>query len=141
MKRVRGYIFSRNFMGERVPQHVQNIIIRDYCNRNDLQYLLSSVEYSFNGSKLILQDLLDNEADRVDGFVFYSIFQLPEDNKIRAMVYEAVMNKKIALHFANETLSIKNLSEVKRIERIWMTKKALIKCMTDNELNVLKKWT
>ena len=36
-KKVRGYIFSRSFMGERVPQHVQNIVIRDYCEKNNLE--------------------------------------------------------------------------------------------------------
>ena len=29
MKKVRGYIFSRSFMGERVPQHVENIVYAD----------------------------------------------------------------------------------------------------------------
>ena len=37
-KKLRGYIFSRSFMGERAPQHVQNIIIRDYCKRNNFTY-------------------------------------------------------------------------------------------------------
>ena len=36
---------SRDFMGERVPQHVQNLVIRNYCNQNNYQYLLSAVEY------------------------------------------------------------------------------------------------
>ena len=54
LKKVRGYIFSRSFMGERVPQHVQNIVIRDYCNKNNLFYLLSSTEYSVKNSHLIL---------------------------------------------------------------------------------------
>ena len=39
-KKYRGYIFSRPFMGERVPQHVQNIVIRDYCNKKNFNYLL-----------------------------------------------------------------------------------------------------
>ena len=38
-KKLRGYIFSRTFMGERVPQHVQNIVIRDYCVKNKYDYL------------------------------------------------------------------------------------------------------
>ena len=33
IKKVRGYIFCRSFMGERAPQHVQNIVIRDYCKK------------------------------------------------------------------------------------------------------------
>ena len=32
-RQYRGYIFSRPFMDERVPQHVQNIVIRDYCSK------------------------------------------------------------------------------------------------------------
>ena len=27
-KKLKGYIFSRSFMGERVPQHVQNIVLK-----------------------------------------------------------------------------------------------------------------
>ena len=34
MKNVKGYNFSRPFFGERVPQHVQNIVIKDFCNKN-----------------------------------------------------------------------------------------------------------
>ena len=34
MNKVRGYIFSRSFMGERVPQHVQNIVIKGDLPQN-----------------------------------------------------------------------------------------------------------
>ena len=54
-KRLRGYIFSRPFMEERVPQHVQNIIIRDYCSKKDIQYLLSATEYAMKNSTLMLR--------------------------------------------------------------------------------------
>ena len=40
MKKLKGYIFSRSFMGERVPQHVQNLVIRDYCIKNSLSIYL-----------------------------------------------------------------------------------------------------
>ena len=33
MKNFRGYIFSRSFYGERAPQHIQNQIIRDFCEK------------------------------------------------------------------------------------------------------------
>ena len=55
MKKVKGYIFSRPFMGERVPQSVQNIVIRDFCNKNNLLYMLSAVEYAMKNSSLILK--------------------------------------------------------------------------------------
>ena len=31
--------------GHFIPQHVQNIVIRDYANKNNLLYKLSSSEY------------------------------------------------------------------------------------------------
>ena len=57
MKKVRGYNFSRDFMGERVPQHVQNIVIRDFCQKRNLNFLLSASEYSMPNSFHILKDL------------------------------------------------------------------------------------
>ena len=39
MKRARGYIFSRSFMGERAPQHVQNIVIRDFCKKITILFI------------------------------------------------------------------------------------------------------
>ena len=45
MKKLRGYIFSRPFYGERVPQNIQNLVIRNYCEKNSFIYLLSIVEY------------------------------------------------------------------------------------------------
>ena len=75
-KIVRGYIFSRKFLDERAPQHVQNIVIRDYCKNNSLQYLLSSTEYILEDSHLMMQQLM-NEINKIDGIVAYSLFQLP----------------------------------------------------------------
>ena len=75
MKKIRGYMFSRNFMGERVPQHIQNQVIRNYCKDNNYHYLLSAVEYAINNSQLILNQLLD-QSENVDGFGFYSLFSI-----------------------------------------------------------------
>ena len=58
-KKLRGYIFSRSFMNERAPQHVQNIVIRDYCEKNNFLYLLSSVEYAMKNCHLMLQQTLN----------------------------------------------------------------------------------
>ena len=37
MKNLKGYIFSRPFLGERVPQHIQNTILREYCKKKNIQ--------------------------------------------------------------------------------------------------------
>ena len=48
--KVRGYVSSTDFMGYNIPQQVQNMAIRDYCLKNNLEYHLSEVEYSMKGS-------------------------------------------------------------------------------------------
>jgi sporadic carbohydrate cluster protein (TIGR04323 family) len=42
----RGYIASRPVRGQDWPQHVQNLVVRDYAQRNGLHYLLSATEYA-----------------------------------------------------------------------------------------------
>ena len=57
---VKGYIFSRPFFGERVPQHIQNIVLRDYCRRNNINFLMSATEYAIKNSSYILSELILN---------------------------------------------------------------------------------
>ena len=82
MKKVRGYIFSRPFLDERAPQHIQNIIIRDYCKKKSFQYLLSASEYRMKNSYTILDSLISN-SQKIDGIVFYSLLMLPENQSHR----------------------------------------------------------
>ena len=129
MKNVRGYIFSRPFMGERVPQHVQNLVIRDYCERNKLQYLLSATEYAMPGCHLILEQVIDELAN-IDGLVAYSLFQLPEDPLRRQKVYDDAISRSNgkSLHFAVEGLRVTTGSECERIETIWQIRQTLPRC-------------
>ena len=128
MNGFRGYIFSRPFMGERVPQHVQNLVIRDYCKKQDLQYLLSATEYAMANSHLILQQVLD-ELPKLDGIVFYSLFLLPEDTAERDRVIQIILKKEKTIYFAVEGLRMSNKTEQERIETIWQIKKTLPQCL------------
>jgi sporadic carbohydrate cluster protein (TIGR04323 family) len=125
---LRGYIFSRPFMGERVPQHVQNLVIRDYCKKQGFQYLLSATEYAMPNSHLILQQVLD-ELPKLDGIVFYSLFLLPEDTTERYRVIQIILKKEKTIYFAVEGLRISNIPEYERIETIWQVKKVLLNCL------------
>ena len=123
-KKVRGYIFSRSFMGERVPQHVQNIVIRDYCEKNNLFYLLSSVEYAMEDCHLMLEQVL-NEIKLIDGIVVYSLFQLPRNEKLRLKIYKKILNSKKEMHFSVEGLKIKSKKDVDKLESIWSVRQSL----------------
>jgi len=131
--RLRGYIFARPFMGERAPQHVQNIVLRDYCTKRGHELLLAATEYAMPESFLILESVLD-DLTSVDGVVFYSIYQLPTDRKMRESVYARVLAAKKSLHFAVEGMSISNAPEVEAVEQCLLVKATLDSCVTEVEI-------
>ena len=118
MRGFRGYVTSRPFLGQRVPQHVQNIVIRDYCKGRNMPFLLSGVEYAFPDSRLMLKQLLD-QLDQLDGIVFYSLFQLPNKKALRESIYERVLSKRKSMHFAVETLVFSEATDQLRLEETW----------------------
>ena len=127
MKKVRGYIFSRPFMGERVPQHVQNLVIRDYCERNQLQFLLSATEYAMPDCHLILEQVLD-ELPSIEGIAAYSLFQLPQEAALRQHVYQKILQQEKTLHFAVEGFNARTLSDCERVETLWRVRQTLPFC-------------
>ena len=127
MKSLRGYVASRPFMGERVAQHIQNTVLRDYCNKMDAKYLLSGTEYAMKDSYLMLNELV-YEIPKIDGIVAFSLFQLPENKILRTSIYEEILLRGGELHFALEGLKITESIEINRIENIWMVRQTLPSC-------------
>jgi sporadic carbohydrate cluster protein (TIGR04323 family) len=113
----RGYIGARPLNGSRTPQHVQNIVIRDYARRKNLQFLLSAVEHIMPGSYMILEDVLD-ELPRLKGMICYSIFMLPPDESRRRKIYDRVLREGCELHAAVEEISIASMDDIQAVEDI-----------------------
>jgi sporadic carbohydrate cluster protein (TIGR04323 family) len=118
----RGYIGARPLNGSRTPQHVQNIVIRDYARRKNLQFLLSAVEHVMPGSYMILEDLLD-ELPRLNGIICYSIFMLPPDERRRREVYDRVLREGCNLHAAVEEIAIASNDDIGAVEDILLVNK------------------
>jgi sporadic carbohydrate cluster protein (TIGR04323 family) len=118
----RGYIGARPLNGSRTPQHVQNIVIRDYAKRKSLQYLLSAVEHTMPGSYMILEDLLD-ELPKLGGIICYSIFMLPPDGARRRAIYDRVLREGCDLHAAVEEISLASQQDIQTVEDILMVQK------------------
>jgi len=116
-KSYRGYIFSRPFFKERVPQSVQNLVIRNYCNNKKVNFLLSKAEYAIDDSYSILDFVIDN-LKKVDGIVFYSILMLPKKKDYRNKIYKKIISNKKSLNFALENISIQNDKDIPRVENI-----------------------
>lgn len=110
----RGYISSRTFGGERAPQHIQNLVVRSYCNELGIPFRLSATEVAMPGTYIMLDQMLE-EIDTVAGLVFYSIQQLPEDEAHRARITSVVLGAGREIHFAVERLLLKTPSDELRI--------------------------
>ena len=118
MSGFQGYLTSRPLQGFRVPQHVQNLVMRDYCETQGMTYMLSGTEYAIPGSFLILNQMVDR-LDELDGIVFYSMFQLPEEACLRHNIYDEFLCRDKSMHFAVEMLSLSAQIDLQRIEDIW----------------------
>ena len=101
---ARGYIASGEFNGNRIPQHIQNQVVKHYCDQNSLQFVLSRAEYWINGSTDC--QLWAALKEGFDHIVFFSLWQLPEKESVRADVYKYCKKKAISLHFANERIKV-----------------------------------
>lgn len=124
---VRGYIFSREFMGERIPQSVQNLLVRDFCKNNNLKFNLHAVEYAMPENFLILESCI-KELDYLDGIVAYSLFQMPENDYRRIKYFKNIIKKNKKIYFALENLLLEDMSSLERINEIWLIKKMLPYC-------------
>ena len=122
--KLKGYIFSRPFMGERVPQSVQNLFLREYCKRNNYNFDLSSVEYCMDNSFIHLNNLVTN-VKKYDGILAYSIFQLPSDPDLRTKLLNKVIESKKTFHFAIENIILKNKESFNSINDIWAIKQSI----------------
>jgi sporadic carbohydrate cluster protein (TIGR04323 family) len=118
----RGYIGARPLNGSRTPQHVQNIVIRDYARRKNLQYLLSAAEHTMPGSYMVLEDILD-ELPRLRGIICYSIFMLPPDENRRRQIYDRVLQEGCDLHAAVEEISLTSRQDIQPVEDILLVQK------------------
>ena len=125
----RGYIGSRPYFGQNPPQHVQNLVIRDFCRRKGFDFLLSATEYAMPGCHMMLNQTLA-ELPSLHGIVLYSLFMLPRDTDKRRAVYRRVLDHGASLHGAVESQSILNAADAARIEDIWLVRLALPQCPT-----------
>ena len=79
-------------MGERVPQSVQNLVLRNFCKNNNLTFELSSTEYAMDKSYHVLNQLLVNKKNKC--IIFYSLFQLPENDNLRNKILKKFIKRK-----------------------------------------------
>ena len=119
-------------MGERVPQGIQNMLLREYCKKKNFNFHLSSVEYCIEGSFIHLNNLVNN-LKKYDGILAYSLFQLPVEPNIRNELLLKIIRYKKSFHCAIEDIEINNKESIEKINDIWA-----IKLTQSNDYNIWK---
>ena len=112
---ARGYIASRPIRGSVIPQRVQNLVIRDYCTRRGLVYLVSSAEYAMPECYMMLENVL-RELPKLDAIVCFSVFMLPAQAVRRHELYARIFSAGAVLHAALENLELRSPQEIERFE-------------------------
>lgn len=92
--------------GRSVPQSVQQKIIKQYCQENNLQFLLSATEFA--GHTIMFDSIKE------DVIVFYSIWLLPKEYKKREKIYQSGKDIRFAAECMHE-LDIKLLETVFKV--------------------------
>ena len=118
----RGYIFTKKIAGNFIPQRVQNLVIKDYCQRKGIFFKLSTTEFNI-GYFRALKKSLNNLKKFDQGIIFYSLFMLPDEREFRFEIYSKIIKNKKLLHFALEELVIKSWKETKKVEDILSIKR------------------
>jgi sporadic carbohydrate cluster protein (TIGR04323 family) len=111
----RGYIVSAPVRGVAFPQRVQNLVVRDYAQRNGLAYRLSATEYAMPGATMMLASLLD-ELATLDGIILFSLFTLPARAGRRRDVYRRVLASGRPIHAALERLVLRTDADARAWE-------------------------
>ena len=125
MLSFRGYIFSRKIDNNFIPHRVQNLVIKDYCEKKNFFFKLSATEYKMKNSYLMLNSILKN-LSKIDGIIFYSLFMLPAEKEKRENIYKILIKKNKQVHFALEDIQIKKITDINKIENIYQIKQNTI---------------
>jgi sporadic carbohydrate cluster protein (TIGR04323 family) len=114
----RGYIASRAIRGETTPQHVQNLVIRDYAGRHKLQLKLSATEYGMPMCYMMLDSVME-ELPTLKGVIVFSMFMLPQRSERRLALYQKILSADCTLHAALEGLVLRSERDILLFEDIF----------------------
>lgn len=128
MKKIVGYITSSLNNGNYISHANQNLVIKNFLDSINVQYLLSWTEFK-NGAPAVFLNLLDEKF--YDGICFFSIDQLLESATLEACIFQQQKNW---IAFANEKIIINDKLSFEFFEKIWKVKSVLNMTPSTKEL-------
>ena len=113
----RGYVTSREFGGYCIPVPIQSLVLRDYCQRHNLIYVLPANENIFPHSYMVLESIV-HDVSAYEGVVMCSMHMLPRRASRRRSVYNSIIEQGAELHLVLEERIIKSSDDINMLEEL-----------------------
>ncbi|HXF54896.1 MAG TPA: LIC12192 family sporadic carbohydrate cluster protein [Hyphomicrobiaceae bacterium] len=113
----RGYVTSRPFGGYSIPVPVQSLVLRDYCQRKGLLYVLPVNENAFHHSYLVLEGMVQDLRD-FQGVVMCSMSMLPRRAQRRGAILKSILAQSCSLHLVLEGLVVARPQDIAVLEEL-----------------------
>lgn len=113
----RGYVTPRGFGAYVIPIPVQSLVLRDYCSRKGMLYVLPANENIFPHSYLVLEGLVADLSE-YEGVVMCSMHMLPQRTERRRGIYHGILEQGCSLHLVLEDLVIATPEDVEKVEEL-----------------------
>ena len=111
IRQLKTYVSSRQFGSWRLPVPMQNVILKDYCEKNNLIFNISNNELNLEGSLTVLNNIFDNLVDG-QGIVMCSYKMLSQSfNEIVNILKKGVENN-VEWHFVFENIVINDKQDL-----------------------------
>jgi sporadic carbohydrate cluster protein (TIGR04323 family) len=122
----RGYVTSRGFGGYIIPVPVQSLVLRDYCARKKLLYVLPVNENMFAHSYMVLDGLIES-LETYEGVLMCSMHMLPQRPERRQRVVDRILEQGCTLHLVLEDLIISGAKDFERMEEFLLLSRLVVK--------------
>ncbi len=117
IKQLQTYVSSRKFGNWRLPVPMQNIILKDYCDKNNYIFNVSMNELNIRSSLTILNTILKNLKND-QGILMCSYKMIASDQKKSLKIISEGLKFGVEWHFAFENTKISNIEDLKKFSQM-----------------------
>jgi len=109
------YIQNSQFGMYYLPARYQYVILRNYFEKFNKIFILPQVEPVFSKTQIRLRSIIKSLKHN-DNLILMSVYNLPNNKKLRIKILDNLKKKKINVHFLFENLVATSNLEFKNIE-------------------------
>lgn len=118
-KIYQGYVQLNQFKEIYLPPAIQNLLIKNFCDQNNVTFKLSINEHYIKNCYMELFSIL-RKIKKIDGIIMTSIHMLPQDKKNFSLFIKLYKKRKLKLIFIFENKKINNSIELIKIHKKYL---------------------